>query len=134
MGLFKIFEAQNFVFYLFFKEKNVVNALPDNKSAVEEVKNDQNNSENNVSTIESCKAESKVDEDVGEQNVVVCETIVINGANNKVSVNVPNIKIDIVDDESKASSGDRDDAQAEWDWEDGEEMEYEFYEQEITKL
>merc|ERR1712012_583477 len=115
------------------KEKNVVNALPDNKSAVEEVKNDLNNSENNVS-IESCKAESKVDEDVGEQNVVVCETIVINEAKNKVSVNVPNIKIDIVDDESKASSGDRDDAQAEWDWEDGEEMEYEFYEQEITKL
>merc|ERR1712012_854454 len=116
------------------KEKNVVNALPDNKSAVEEVKSDQNNSENNVSTIESCKAESKVDEDVGGQNVVVCETIVINEAKNKVSVNVPNIKIDIVDDESKASSGDRDDAQAEWDWEDGEEMEYEFYEQEITKL
>ena len=51
-----------------------------------------------------------------------------NAANQPQRGHIPTIKIE----GSPDSEGG--DAPAEWEWEDGEELEYEFYEQEVTKL
>ena len=51
-----------------------------------------------------------------------------NAANQPQRGHIPTIKIE----GSPDSEGG--DAPAEWQWEDGEELEYEFYEQEVTKL
>lgn len=112
------------------KEKNVVNALPDNKSATEEVKNYKTNLDN--VSFKTCDDEPKVE---AKQQENVCEIIVTEDTaevgNHSVTVNVPDIKIDLLDSDEKTSEEGNDDGQAEWEWEDGEEMEYEFYEQEL---
>ena len=51
-----------------------------------------------------------------------------NVANQPQRGHIPTIKIE----PSPESEGG--DTPAEWEWEDGEELEYEFYEQEVTKL
>ena len=51
-----------------------------------------------------------------------------NVANQPQRGHIPTIKIEA----SPESEGG--DNTAEWEWEDGEELEYEFYEQEVTKL
>ena len=47
--------------------------------------------------------------------------------NHTVNINVPEIKIDDIEDNL-------DDNQEEWEMEDCEELEYEFYEREVSKL
>ena len=105
------------------------NALADNKSATEDVKNHKTNLDN--VSFKSCDDEPKVEP---KQQENVCEIIVTEArevGNHSVTVNVPDIKIDLLESDEKTSEEEKDDDQAEWEWEDGEEMEYEFYEQEL---
>ena len=116
------------------KEKYVVNALPDNKSAQDEVKNHKANLVNVSSP--SCQSESKTETVVNDAQLSTCKVVVQDiiddeeDYNKVATVNVPQIKIDSSDDGTDSNV----DLQAEWDWEEGEEMEYEFYEHEVAKL
>lgn len=118
------------------KEKNVVNALPDNKSGADEVKNNKSNPVND--SFESDKpsdrsnvADSTIDNEV---KASVCKVEEEEATNRVVTVSIPEIKIDVSEDNLDNDDDEESDQQAEWEWEEGEEMEYEFYEHEVTKL
>ena len=120
------------------KEKNVVNALPDNKSGADEVKNNKSNPVND--SFESDKpsdrsnvADSTIDNEV-KASVCKVEEEEEEATNRVVTVSIPEIKIDVSEDNLDNDDDEESDQQAEWEWEEGEEMEYEFYEHEVTKL
>ena len=117
------------------KEKNVVNALPDNKSAQDEVKNHETNFVNMSSRQPEQEHETETNNEAFEAELPICKVVVQeidekDAVNQVVTINIPEIKVDVSDD----SADSVEDPQAEWEWEDGEELEYEFYEHEITKL
>ena len=119
-----------YIFYLFLKEKYVVDALPDNKSAQDEVKNHKANLVNVSSP--SCQSESKTETVSNDAELSTCKVVVRDNddhedTNKVATVNVPQIKIDSSDDGTDSNE----DLQVEWEWEEGEEMEYEFYEHEL---
>ena len=105
------------------KEKNVVNALPDNKSAQDEVKNHETNFVNVSSRQPVQKHETESSNEAFEAELPICKVVVQeidqeDAINQVVSVNIPEIRVDISDD----STDSVEDPQAEWEWEDGEEL------------